>query len=122
MRNGKLRSPGLVGYFDYYLRSMAPRVDTRRRVKDPAALKAFIDAAASGDVSNLSAAHRALAMRIYKEKGKTPNRNAIMEALVSIRNHEWAGTKLGTFKDNYYRPHTGERGSAPRTQRARKRV
>lgn len=118
---GKPRSaPGLIGFFDTYVRLLGPRTDPRRRVKDPVVLKAFIDAVAAGDVSNLSAAHRDLAARIYKEYGKKPSSNGVMSALSSLRKHEWAGIKKSTLQDNYYRPHCGG-AIAPRTQRARKR-
>ena len=108
--------------YDVEIKVRRRRPDARRKVKDPKALKIFVDAVVRRDTASLPESQQALAIAVLNSLEVKPTVNSVIEAIAAYRGnlkHDWKGIKKGALKDNYYRPWKGPRGQAPRTKRAR---
>jgi hypothetical protein len=123
----------LAEEFDITIKAKRRKPDSRRLVKDPETLKAFVDALVARDIATLPPSQQALARAILRSMLVKPTVNSVIEAIAAYRGkleQDWlddrvkagyiAAPKKEALRDNYYRPwKKGPRGQAPRTKRAR---
>jgi hypothetical protein len=93
------------------------RLDPRRSVPDPKALKIFVDTVICGDIAKLPTSQQSLAAAIRGSMKAKLTVNSVISAIPRLTKNDWKGVNGNTLKDNYYRPPGGARGQAPRTRR-----
>jgi hypothetical protein len=76
------------------------RPDRRRLVKDPTALRTFVDTTVFGDIAMLpTSSQRDLAMKIRRWLSPKRTVNSVINAIVELTKDNWEGVSAHTLKD-----------------------